>query len=104
MELLHFKYVVVDHLSFAHCTGFAGASFNEVQHIWRDLQVRWAGAYGNGLRAVMEALRPPNLNEPRGQLDLEWTLNWIFLLPIIMLRKPPSANGTNGKDHTPFVQ
>ena len=104
MELLCFEYVVVDHLSLTQCAGFAGASFNEVQHIWRDLQVQWAVAYGDGLRAVMEALQSPHPNEPRGQLDLERTLDWIFLLPILMLRKPPSANGTDAKDLKSFIQ
>ena len=95
---------MVDHLSFTQCTGFAGASFNEVQHIWRDLQVQWAGAYGHGLRAVMETLWAPHPNEPRGQLDLETTLKWIFLLPVFMLNRPPLANGTNAKDLKSFVQ
>ena len=36
-DLLRNKYDVVDHLSLAQCAGFAGSSFTEVQHIWRDL-------------------------------------------------------------------
>ena len=49
IEILRSKYAVVDYLSFAQCARFVGSSFNEVQHIWRDLQVQRAGAYGNGL-------------------------------------------------------
>ena len=75
MELLLFKYAAVGYLLFAQCAGFVGASFNEVQHNWRDLQVQRAGAYGDGLRVVVMALQAPHPNEPRGQLDLETTLN-----------------------------
>ena len=62
-DLLRNKYAIVDHLSLAQCAGFAGSSFTEVQHIWRDLQVQWAGAFSDACRAVMEALRAPHPDE-----------------------------------------
>ena len=52
----------------------------------------------------METLWAPHPNEPRGQLDLERTLKWIFLLPILMLYKPLLANGTKAKGLEYFVQ
>ena len=52
----------------------------------------------------MEALRAPHLDQPRGQLDLERILEWIFLLPILLHHKSPSVNGTKAKDLNSFVQ
>ena len=43
-NILRCKHVVMNHISFAQYTGFVGDSFNEVQHVWRDLQIQWAGA------------------------------------------------------------
>ena len=52
----------------------------------------------------MEALWTPYPNEARGQLDLERTLKWIFLLLVLMLSKHPPANGTKARDLKYFVQ
>ena len=103
-DLLRNKYAIVDHLSLAQCAGFAGSSFTEDQHIWRDLQVQWAGAFSDACRAVMEALRVPHPDEPGHQLDPEHAIKWKFLLPILLLRKPPSANGTKAKHLKPIVK
>ena len=52
----------------------------------------------------MEALRAPHPNEPRGARDLERTLKWMLLLPILFLRKPPSNNGTKAKELKSIIQ
>ena len=104
-DLLRNKYAIVDHLSLAQCAGFTGSSFTEVQHIWRDLHVQWAGAFSDACRAIMEALNAPHPDEPRHQLDLERAIKWKFLLPSgLLLRKPPSANGTKAKHLKPIVK
>ena len=59
---------------------------------------RWAQSGDGG------AMGPPHPNEPRGQLDLERTLRWIFLLPVLMIRKSPLANGIRAKNLKSFVQ
>ena len=51
----------------------------------------------------MEALRAMHPNESCGELDLERAIKWKFLLPILLLRKPPSTNGTKAKDLRPVV-
>ena len=45
------KHAVLDHLSMATCAGFEGGSFSEVQEVWRDLAVPWAGAFGDACSA-----------------------------------------------------
>ena len=62
-ELLRCQHVIVHHLSLAQCAGFAGGSFHEVQHIWRDLQFQWATEFSDSLRSRMEALCAPHPDE-----------------------------------------
>ena len=89
LEVLRFKYAVVDHLSFTQCAGYASGSFSEVQSIWRDLQVQWAGAYSDATRAVMEALRAPHPHEPRGRETLGEKIEMVIPTP-----DPPSQKAT----------
>ena len=51
-------------------------------------------------------MRAPHPNASRGRLDLERALKWKFILPIIimLLRKPPLANGTKAKLLEPIVK
>ena len=98
------KHAVLDHLSMATCAGFEGGSFSEVQEVWRDLAVPWAGAFGDACRAVLEKLRAPDAGETRGKLDLERTIKWKFLLPSLLLRKPPATKGIRAMELKPIVQ
>ena len=102
-EILRDPYAVLDHLSVAQCAGFAGFSFNEIQHIWRPLQVPWAGAYSDALRNINDKLETPRANSHRGELELERAIKWKFLLPALLLRKPPSANGIKATDLQPII-
>ena len=43
------------------------------------------------------------MNESRSELDLERALKWKFLLPIFLLRKPPSGSGTRARLLQPIV-
>ena len=103
-ELLRCKHAVVDHLPMAHCAGFEGGAFSEVQRVWRDLAVQWAGAFGDACKAIVEQLDAPHQNESRGELDLERVIKWKFLLPALILRKPPSNKGTKAADLKPIIQ
>ena len=58
---------------------------------------------GDAYRWVTEALRALHPNESRGELDLERALKWKFLLPILLLRKPPLGSGTKAKLLQPIV-
>jgi len=74
-DILCYKHTVTvaNHVSFAQCAGFAGASFNETQNLWIDLQLQWASVFSDTLRTVMvmETLCTPHLDESRGELDME---------------------------------
>ena len=85
-EILRNRRAVVDHLSVAQCAGFAGSSFTEVRFVWSDLQVPWAGAYGDAAEAVVAALDTPLPGDMRGELDLERAIKWFLLLPALPLR------------------
>ena len=103
-ELLRCPRAIVDHLSMAQCAGFAGAAFGEVQSIWRQLQTQWAAAFGEACKAITDALKmPPHLQGQNG-LDLERAIKWKFLLPILLLRKPPSSSGTRAAALQAIVQ
>ena len=52
----------------------------------------------------MLALDTPHPNATRGALDLERVLKWKFLLPILLLRKPPSSTGTKARDLKPLIK
>ena len=94
----------VNHLSMAQCAGIAGAAFGEVQSIWRQLQTQWAAVFGEACRAVTDALEmPPHLQGQDG-LDLERAIKWKFLIPILLLRKPPSSTGTRAAALQAIVQ
>ena len=58
---------------------------------------------GNAYQWITEALRAPHPNELGGELDLERALKWKFLLPILLLQKPPSGSGTRAKLLQPIV-
>ena len=95
---------MIDHLSLAQCAGFTGCSFTEVQRIWSNLQIQWAGAYGEVLRAVVDTINVNDVNVARGHLTLERTIKWKFVLPILLLRIPPSSTGTKARDLKLIVQ
>jgi len=57
----------------------------------------------NTCDACLETLRAPHPSELRGQLDLERVLKWKFLLPAILLCKPPPAKGTKAANLKPIV-
>ena len=94
---------MVNHLSMANCAGFAGGAFNEVQEVWRDLAVQWAGAFGDACKGVLEKLNAPNVGEARGKLDLERAIKWKSILPSLLLRKPPSSKGIKATELKPIV-
>ena len=60
--------------------------------------------FGAALQVVVEALQAPHPTKSRGRLDLERALTWKFILPIALLRKPSSANGTKAKFLQPIVR
>jgi hypothetical protein len=90
LEKFHNPYAVIDHLSGAHCLGFAGATFNKLQYISNNLQVTWAGAYGKSCRMINEQLITPHPNSPRSALRLERQIKWKNLLPTLLLKKLPT--------------
>ena len=52
----------------------------------------------------MVSLETPQPNESRGELDLDRAIKWIYLVPILLLRKLPSAMGTKACELMPIVQ
>ena len=80
------------------------SSFHEVQTIWRDLQVQWAGAFGEATKAVAKALNTPSPNSARGELDLKQSIKWKFLISQLLLRKPPSDTGRKALTPKPIIQ
>ena len=68
------------------------------------MAVQWAGAFGDAYQAITEMLETPDLNEPRKQLDLERVIKWKFLLPALLLRKPPLNKGTKASALKPITQ
>jgi len=70
------------------------------------VQWQWAGAYGYGeaLRVGVDAINNNDQHKARGQLSLERAIKWKFILPILLLHKPPSATRTNAGDLKPIVQ
>jgi hypothetical protein len=42
-------------------------------------------------------------NELRGSLDLLQQFKWKFLLPTLLIQKPPSIHGIKGRDLLPIV-
>ena len=60
---------------------------------------------GNGRCLLMGYGGAPSThpNKSHGELDLERALKWKFLLPILLLRKPPSNLGTRAKVLQPVV-
>jgi hypothetical protein len=103
-EIFCCRWAVVDHLSMAHCAGFAGSSFNEVQHVWSSVQVSWAGMFSDAVSAIIDSLWMPNPNKWRGSLDLERKIKWKIFLPTLVLQKPPSINGVKRRDLLPIIQ
>jgi hypothetical protein len=102
-EIFCCPWAVVDHLSMAQCAGFAGSCFNEVQNVWSSVQVLWAGAFSDAVGAIIYTLRMPYPNERRGSLDLEQKIKWKFLLPTLLLWKPPFIHGVRRCDLHPIV-
>jgi hypothetical protein len=84
-EIFCCRWAVVDHLSMAQCTGFAGSSFNKVQHVWSSVQVSWVGAFSDAVGAIIDSLRMPHPNKRRRSLDLERKIIWKSLLPTLLL-------------------
>ena len=66
--------------------------------------MQWVGAYGEALHAVVDAINHNDVHEARGQLTLERTIKWKFVLPIPLLRKPPSDTGTKARNLKLIVQ
>ena len=54
--------------------------------------------------AIIDAVNNIDVHEARGQLLLERTIKWIFILPILLLCKPPSATAAEARDLKPIVQ
>ena len=79
-------FATLDHLSFTQCVGSEGAHFHEIKDIPRRYQETWAEAFGNACEEVTTAI-----NTNASELTLERRIKWFFLLPILLLRKPPSA-------------
>jgi hypothetical protein len=102
-EIFCCHWAVVDHFSMAQCTSFAGSSFNQVQHVWSNVQVSWAGAFSDAVSAIVDSLWMPHPNEQRGSLDLEKKIKWKFLFPTLLLQKPRSINGVKGCDLLPII-
>jgi len=61
---------------------------------------------GGGLRrsTPRDAISLNDVHEARGHLTLERTVKWKFMLPTLLLRKPPSDMGTKARDLKPIVQ
>ena len=104
MEIFHDKYAVIDHISYAQCLGFDGASFTEMKSIPNNLQVQWAEAFSDACAAVNDQLQAPHPNSSRSELQLERRLKWKNILYIIMLRKPPSKSGIKYRDLIPIIR
>jgi hypothetical protein len=45
----------------------------------------------------------PHPNKQRGSLDLARKIKWKFLLPTLLLEKPPAINGMKGRDLLPII-
>ncbi len=100
-EIVCCRWAVVDNLSMAQCAGFAGSSFNKVQHVWSSVQVSWAGMFSDAVSAIVDSLWMPHPNKWRG---LERKIKWKFFLPTLLLQKPPSINCLKGRDLLPIIQ
>jgi hypothetical protein len=89
LEIFHNKCAVIDHISGSQCLGFAGATFNELNHIPNNMQQIWAGAFGEACREINKQLSTPHPNSLRSALRLERRIKWKNILPTLLLRKPP---------------
>ena len=88
----------------AHCAGFKGGAFDELQRLWWGHAVQWAGTFSDACRTITELLETPHQNKQRDKLDLERALKWKFILLTLLLRKPPSNKGTKAANLMPIVQ
>ena len=104
MEIIHDKYAVVDHLSYAQCLGFHGASFAELKSIPNNINMQWAEAFSYACAAVNDQMQAPHPNSLRLELQLERRLKWKNILYIILLCKPPFKSGVKFKDLIPIIR
>jgi hypothetical protein len=103
-EMLLDPMAVVDHLSVAQCAGINNFTFNECQDIWKSCQIGWAEAFGGACEEVNRAMLLPHPDDPRNQLALERRIKWKFVLPALLLRKPPSTDGVKARDLEALVK
>ena len=104
IEITRCGRAIIDHISMAHCAGFEGGAFDELQRLWRGHAVQWAGTFSDACRTITELLETPHQNEQRDKLNLERALKWKFILPTLLLQNPPLNKGTKAADLMPIVQ
>ena len=86
-ELLHQDpLAVVDHFTVRQCVGSESYHFHEARDIPRSLQGAWATALGHACEELTDAT-----NNSQSEDHLLRRVKWFFLLPILILRKPPSG-------------
>ena len=86
-QLAEDPFAILDHLSIHQCVGSEGAHFHEIQDIPRRHHEAWAEAVGDACEELTVAI-----NDNASETTLERRIKWVFLLPILLLRKPPSPN------------
>ena len=91
------QYAILDHIPFSHCIGEAPASFHEAKMIPQSCRVLWAETYGEVCAALADAAnppQPPENNRPDFEATLERRIKMFFLIPFLILRKPPDKQNT----------
>ena len=100
-ELQTNAFAVVDHLPFEQCLGAGGSSFFEVKNIPTRLHQFWAEAFGDTCAEINTLVKFPQTDDYERRLKRRIKMK--FLLPFLILRKPPTSSQNKAHSLLPLL-